>query len=224
MIIAVSLMIAYLLGSIPFGLIIAKAHHIDLRKQGSGNIGATNVTRTLGKKWGYLCFALDVLKGTLPTLFFMLLAKGKLIETGMSDATFLWIWLAVGCTTVVGHIFPLYAGFKGGKGVATSFGVGLGLWPYFTGCAFLAFMTWGITVLTTRTVSLASILAAILFPIYMILAIALIPQWQFKTLWPLLVIAIAIAITVALRHKENIKRLLAGTENRFAAKKDIVRD
>jgi glycerol-3-phosphate acyltransferase PlsY len=214
--IAVSLLIAYLLGSIPFGLIIARANHIDLRKHGSGNIGATNVTRTLGKKWGYLCFALDVLKGTVPTLCFMLLANDKLIEDGISDRLFLWIWLAVGCMTVVGHIFPIWAGFKGGKGVATSFGVGLGLWPYFTGCAVLAFATWAITVLTTRTVSLASILAAVLFPVYMTLAIAFIPTWKFQTLWPLLIIALTIAVTVALRHKENIQRLRAGTEHKFS--------
>ena len=215
MIIAVSLLIAYVMGSIPFGLIIAKAHHIDLRKQGSGNIGATNVTRTLGKKWGYLCFALDVLKGTLPTLFFMLLAKDQLIQDGMTDRVFLWIWLAVGCMTVVGHIFPIFAKFKGGKGVATSFGVGLGLWPYFTGCAALCFITWAICVLTTRIVSLSSIIAAILFPVYLILAISLISSWQFATLWPLLVIALAIAIIVVIRHKENIQRLKNGTENRF---------
>jgi glycerol-3-phosphate acyltransferase PlsY len=217
-IIAVSLIIAYLLGSIPFGLIIGKAHHIDLRSKGSGNTGATNVTRTLGKKWGYTCFALDVLKGTLPTLFFLLLAKSKLLADGMSDQTFLWVWLAVGFTTVVGHIFPIWAGFKGGKGVATSFGVGLGLWPYFTGCAIGAIITWGITVLTTRTVSLASIIAAVLFPIYLIVAILFIPQWQFQTLWPLLFIGFAIALTVVLRHKENIQRLRSGTENKFAKK------
>jgi len=212
-------MLAYLLGSIPFGLLIAKIHHIDLRTQGSGNTGATNVTRTLGKKWGTTCFALDVLKGTLPTLFFMLLAKGKLVENGMSDKTFLWIWLAVGCTTVVGHIFPIWAGFKGGKGVATSFGVGLGLWPYFTGCAIAAIVTWGLIVKTTRTVSLASIAATALFPLYLILAITFMPQWHFQTLWPLLIIAVGIAVAVAIRHKDNIKRLLTGTENKFTDSK-----
>ena len=186
MIIAASLLIAYLLGSIPFGLLIARTHHLDLRQHGSGNIGATNVTRTLGKKWGGLCFTLDVLKGTLPTLLFMCLAKGRLIQGGMSDQAFLWVWLAVGFATVLGHIFPIYAGFKGGKGVATSFGVGLGLWPYFTGCAIAALITWAIIVRATRAVSLASIIAAILFPLYMILAIVLLPQWHFQTLWPLL--------------------------------------
>ena len=214
MIIASSLIIAYMLGSIPFGLVIARTQNIDLRKQGSGNIGATNVTRTLGKKWGGLCFALDVLKGTVPTLLFMLLAKERLIQDGMSQKAFLWVWLAVGFATVLGHIFPLYIGFKGGKGVATSFGVGLGLWPYFTGCAVGAFVTWALIVRLTRTVSLASIIAAVLFPLYLGLAIMLLPSWEFQTLWPLLIIGLIIAATVIVRHKENIKRLRAGTENK----------
>ncbi len=214
MIIAASLIIAYLLGSIPFGLIIARAHHIDLRSQGSGNTGATNVTRTLGKPWGITCFALDVLKGTLPTLLFVLWAKNRLIQDGMSPETFLWVWLAVGFATVLGHIFPLYAGFKGGKGVATSFGVGLGLWPYFTGCAVAALITWAVIVRVTRTVSLASIVAAIMFPLYLILAIICLPQWTFQTLWPLLIIGGIIAVTVVVRHKENIQRLRTGTENK----------
>jgi glycerol-3-phosphate acyltransferase PlsY len=213
-IIAASLIIAYLMGSIPFGLIIARAHHIDLRSQGSGNTGATNVTRTLGKPWGILCFALDVLKGTLPTFLFMCLAKGRLIQDGMSPGTFLWVWLAVGFATVLGHIFPLYAGFKGGKGVATSFGVGLGLWPYFTGCAIAALATWAVILRVTRTVSLASIMAAIMFPLYLILAIICLPQWHFQTLWPLLIIALVIAVTVVVRHKENIQRLRTGTESK----------
>lgn len=214
MIIAVSLIVAYLLGSIPFGLVIARAHHLDLRQHGSGNIGATNVTRTLGKKWGGLCFALDVLKGTLPTLLFMILTEDRLTQNGMSHQAFLWVWLAVGFSAVLGHVFPIYAGFKGGKGVATSFGVGLGLWPYFTGCAIAALFTWALIVRITRTVSLASIIAAILFPLYLIVVIALIPQWHFRTLWPLLLIGLAIAITVIVRHKENIQRLRTGTENR----------
>ncbi|MCP4449840.1 MAG: glycerol-3-phosphate 1-O-acyltransferase PlsY [Planctomycetes bacterium] len=214
MIIAVSLIIAYLLGSIPFGLVIARAHHLDLRQHGSGNIGATNVTRTLGKKWGGLCFALDVLKGALPTLLFVILAENRLIQGGMGHQTFLWVWLAVGFSTVLGHVFPIYAGFKGGKGVATSFGVGLGLWPYFTGCAIAALITWAVIVRLTRTVSLASIIAAILFPLYLIVVILLVPQWHFQTLWPLILIGLAIAVTVVVRHKENIQRLLAGTENK----------
>lgn len=214
MIVASSLIIAYLLGSVPFGLLIARTQKIDLRKHGSGNIGATNVTRTLGKKWGGLCFALDVLKGTLPTLLFTLLAKAHLIEGGMGEKAFMWIWLAVGFSTVLGHIFPVYIGFKGGKGVATSFGVGLGLWPYMTACAVGAFITWAIIVRLTRTVSLASIIAAVLFPLYLGLAIALLPGWQFQTLWPLLLIGLLIAVTVIVRHKENIQRLLAGTENK----------
>ena len=113
---------AYLLGSIPFGLLIAKAHGKDLRSIGSGNIGATNVSRALGRKWAYVCFVLDVLKGLIPMLATMLIAEPD-------SVVLLWLWLAIGCAAILGHIFPIYVKFKGGKGVATSFGVALGLWP-----------------------------------------------------------------------------------------------
>ncbi len=132
----VLIILAYLLGSIPFGLIIARAYGKDLREIGSGNIGATNLSRALGKKWGYFCFCLDMLKGLLP-----MIATARLLSKtpGSLDLIF---WLAVGIAAVSGHIFPIYLRFKGGKGVATSFGVALGLWPYYTVCALIAFAVW----------------------------------------------------------------------------------
>ena len=99
---------AYLLGSIPFGLLIAKAHGKDLRSIGSGNIGATNVSRALGRKWAYFCFALDVLKGLIPMLTTMLVAKPDSVLD-------LWLWLAVGCAAILGHVFPIYLKFRGGN-------------------------------------------------------------------------------------------------------------
>jgi len=209
---------AYLLGSIPFGLLIAKAHGKDLRSIGSGNIGATNVSRALGRKWAYVCFGLDMLKGAVPMLVTLSLVRGSSSESQTEKVILLWLWLAVGCAAILGHIFPIYVKFKGGKGVATSFGVALGLWPYFTICALFAIAIWVVVVLIWRYVSLASIAASVSFPLVLILAITLTPGWDFVNLWPLLIAATAIPLMVIIRHRENIKRLLAGTESKIFAR------
>ena len=208
-ILALAIVAAYLLGSVPFGVIIARAHGKNLRSIGSGNIGATNVSRALGRRWAYLCFLLDVLKGLVP-----MLVAGTLIEVSDPTPGLLSLWLAVGCAAILGHIFPIYLKFKGGKGVATSLGVALGLWPYYTICAALAFAIWAGVVLLWRYISLASIAASIAFPLTLILAIVLTPGWNFANLWPLLAAAIAIPVMVIVRHRENIKRLIAGTESK----------
>ena len=206
---------AYLLGSIPFGLLIAKAHGKDLRAIGSGNIGATNVSRALGRKWAYVCFALDMLKGLVPMLATLPLAQPSSPPSQTSHAVALFLWLAVGCAAILGHIFPLYLKFKGGKGVATSFGVALGLWPYYTIAAGFAGVVWVATVLIWRYVSLASIAGAVTFPAVLITAIWLTPGWSFAALWPLLIAAVVIPLMVIIRHRENVKRLLAGTESKI---------
>lgn len=203
------IVVSYLLGSIPFGLLIAKAHGRDLRSIGSGNIGATNLARALSKKWAYFCFALDTAKGLAP----MLIAAGFIDSA--PTITELFLWLAVGSAAVLGHIFPIYIGFKGGKGVATSFGVALGLWPYYTICAAAAFLIWVVVVLLWRYISLASIAASVTFPLVLLLAIILIPAWRFANLWPILITAIAIPLMVIVRHRQNIKRLIAGTESKI---------
>jgi glycerol-3-phosphate acyltransferase PlsY len=203
---------AYLLGSIPFGLLITKAHGKDLRSIGSGNIGATNVSRALGRKWAYVCFALDVLKGMVPMLVIMFIAKP-------AGVVMLLLWLLVGCAAILGHIFPIYLKFKGGKGVATSFGIALGLWPYYTIGALFAIATWVVVVLIWRYVSLASIVGSVIFPVVLILAIIIKPDWDFYSLWPLLVAATAIPLMVIIRHRENIQRLLAGTESKILKSK-----
>jgi glycerol-3-phosphate acyltransferase PlsY len=199
---------AYLLGSIPFGLLIARAHGKDLRSIGSGNIGATNVSRALGRKWAYFCFVLDVLKGFIPMLATMLIAEPD-------SVLMLWLWLAVGCAAILGHIFPIYIKFKGGKGVATSFGVALGLWPYYSICVLFAAVVWVVVVLIWRYVSLASIAASVTFPVVLTMAIILTQSWDFGKLWPILITAVAIPVMVIIRHRENIKRLVAGTESKI---------
>ena len=203
---------AYLLGSVPFGLIIARAHGKDLRSIGSGNIGATNLSRALGRKWAFFCFFLDVTKGLVPMLVAteFISSPPAIIE--------LFLALAAGCAAVLGHIFPIYIKFRGGKGVATSFGVALGLWPYYTICSFFALGVWAVTVLMWRYVSLASIAASIAFPLALILVIVLTPGWDFADLWPLLAVATAIPLIVIVRHRENIKRLIAGTESKAFSK------
>ena len=209
---------AYLLGSIPFGMLIARAYGKDLRAIGSGNIGATNVARALGKKWAYICFVLDVLKGMIPMLVTMPLATSK--STQGNEFVLHLLWLAVGCAAIIGHIFPIYLKFKGGKGVSTSFGVALGLWPYYTICALIAIAVWISTVLIWRYVSLASIAASVTFPLALILAIFIKSDWEFATLWPLVIAATAIPLMVIIRHRENINRLLAGTESKIREAKN----
>ncbi len=210
---AIAVILGYLLGSVPFGIIIARAHGKDLRRIGSGNIGATNVARALGRRWAYVCFLLDVLKGMVP----MLTVKA-LIEMPKPTAGLLSLWLLVGCGAILGHIFPIYLKFKGGKGVATSLGVALGIWPYYTICATVVFVIWAAVTLIWRYISLASIAASIAFPLVLILAIVLTPGWDFANLWPLLIAATAIPLMVIVRHRENIKRLLTGTESKILSK------
>jgi glycerol-3-phosphate acyltransferase PlsY len=206
---------AYLMGAAPFAQIIAKLHGKDLRTVGSGNIGATNLARACGRKWGYICFGLDVLKGLVPVVAFPIVAK-----TDTASAGFFAMWLAVGIAAILGHVFPVYLNFRGGKGVATSFGVALGVWPYFTVCAVIALLVWVACVLKWRYISLASICAALTFPVTLVIAAAVAPNWDLGQIWPLLVVAVAIPILVIIRHRENIARLRAGTESKVRSKKD----
>jgi glycerol-3-phosphate acyltransferase PlsY len=209
---AIFIIAAYLLGSMPFGLIIAKAHGKDLRKIGSGNIGATNLSRALGRRWAIFCFVLDAAKGLVPTFI-----ASRLY---LSDPTVgqLFGVLIVGCAAIIGHIFPIYVKFRGGKAVSTSFGVAAGFWPYYTICAAFTIVIWIVVVLIWRYVSLASIVAAIAFPVSLVAAISWSPDWDFNNLWPLLLAAIAIPVMVIVRHQANIKRLLAGTESKVFSK------
>jgi len=200
---------SYLLGAVPFGLLIARYHGKDLRKIGSGNIGATNTGRVLGKKWGITCMVLDSLKGLIPMLI-----AGALIGGEPAAAQF-WLWLAVGCAAIFGHVYPVYLKFKGGKGVATSLGMVLGLFPYYTVAGLIAFVIWGLAVLTWRFVSLASILSAAAFPVIFFISILVAESWKFSNLWPLMIVALVMPILVVVRHAENIKRLLEGSETRI---------
>ncbi len=195
--------IGYLVGSTPFGFIAGKLKGIDIREHGSGNIGATNVLRTLGKPIGVTVFAMDFLKGFWPVLLARLTAN----ETGQDGL----IPVFTCATTILGHNFPIWLKFKGGKGIATSGGAMLPLMPTII---FAALVLWGITFWATRYVSLASIVAAITLPAGLVVE-GMFGHWRL----PLLIVTATISAMAIWRHKTNIIRLMAGTENRFTRKK-----
>lgn len=201
--------VGFLAGSIPFGFLVGKARGVDIRKSGSGNIGATNVGRLLGKKWFYFVFVLDVLKS-----FLMLIFARLLIGPGPHTAAVYALWLTVGAAALIGHIFTPWLGFKGGKGVATGFGVMLGIFPYYTIAGLLGLATFIAVYKKSRYISLASMIGAGLFPVYYVI-LGLILRWDvFGSQLPLVIFGFAMAALVILRHRGNIARLIAGTENR----------
>jgi glycerol-3-phosphate acyltransferase PlsY len=199
--------VGYFVGGIPFGLLIGKSRDIDIRDHGSGNIGATNVLRTLGKRLGYLCFGLDVLKGMVPVLIACRIAR--LQEWPHQNLTPVFAVFAV----VAGHVWCPFLKFKGGKGVATSAGGILAVAPLPTACSlviwYLVFCIW-------RYVSLASIVAAALLPVAAVIIARAVPRMAMER--PTLLLLIVLALLIIIKHRANIKRLLAGTENRFAEK------
>jgi glycerol-3-phosphate acyltransferase PlsY len=195
--IAILTVFAYLLGALPFGLLVAKSRGIDIRQQGSGNIGATNVFRCVGKGWGVFTFVLDALKGFIPAFVFPMF--GNLApEYGV----------LFGTAAIVGHTFPVYLKFKGGKGVATSAGMVVGIAPV---AVVVGFGVWLCCMVLTRYVSLSSMIAAVVVA---------------STVWYMdrgLVVAIpftGLAFLIVWLHRANIKRLLNGTESRFSKKKE----
>ena len=202
---------AYAVGATPFGVILSRAKGVDIRTRGSGNTGATNVWRVLGPSWGVLCFALDVGKGLAPVLVAgVLLRRLDAFPTALHQT----VWLATGCGAIVGHVFSFWLKFRGGKGVATALGVVLGIFPYFTWPGLAAFGVWIATTAVFRYVSLGSIVAAGAFlPLFVG-----VNGWREGelpiALWPMGLFAVLMAALIVLRHRGNIRRLLAGTETR----------
>lgn len=229
--------IAFLAGSIPFGFIIGKAKGVDLRTVGSKNIGATNLGRTLGRKYFFLCFFLDMLKGLIPTMAagWQMGVLGE-FSPPPADA---WWWLGVMAASVLGHMFTPWLGFKGGKGVATGLGAMLGVFPALGIPAVGTLVVFLIVLGLWRYVSAASVTAA-----------ASLPAWtwythqQQKTFlerriasqplhdqtsasdidamvpfggWPFVLVAAALAALVIYKHRANIARLAAGTEPKIGA-------
>ncbi len=191
--------LSYLVGAIPFGLLLSRSSGVDIRSQGSGNIGATNVARLLGKKIGVLTLLLDISKGFLPMFV-------TAVVIGEGPGHNLSLTLS-GAATVLGHMYPVYLGFKGGKGVATGLGVFLFMAPLSVLFSLILFI---LAVGLSGFVSLGSLLAS-----------ATIPLWMFflgEAGWKILLSSF-IAIMIWLKHIPNIKRLLSGTEKSWKKRK-----
>jgi glycerol-3-phosphate acyltransferase PlsY len=207
---AVLLVGSYLLGSIPFGYLAGRLVGIDIRQTGSGNVGATNVVRVLGKRYGYPVFVLDVLKGFAAVKISMLMAPGRPPEWNSPEI----FGILAAMSSVLGHLYPPWLKFKGGKGVATSAGALLALTPVAT---VIGVAIWIIVFWLTRYVSLASITAAAALPI-VILVIS--SQDQNKRR-PLVYSSACVAAVVIWRHRSNLSRLMHGTEPRFTRKREL---
>ncbi len=192
--------VAYLAGSFPTAYLVGKANGVDLRTVGSGNLGATNVFRTLGWKWGLLVYLVDGLKGLLPTA---LLPAAVGVAGG-------WPWgVALGVLAIIGHVKPIFLmGKGGGKGVATASGVFFALAPVAGACALLAFV---LTVAATRYVSLGSLIGAVVLPVAMMV--------QAHAITPLSIVGVLIAAFVFYTHRENIGRLMRGNERKIGGDK-----
>jgi glycerol-3-phosphate acyltransferase PlsY len=205
-------LLAYFAGSLPFGLIVARLFGgIDIRKEGSGNIGATNVARVLGAKYGALVLALDCVKGAVPTALLRVLL--------LSSDSPQRVHLAVlsGVAAILGHMFPCWLGFRGGKGVATALGVALVLAPLASAVALCVF---AFSMAVTRIVSLSSMIGACAF--------CGVEMWELsprpfgETTWSLALFSTVVPILIIVRHRANLARLIRGTEPkfRFGGKKD----
>lgn len=231
---------AYLVGSIPFGVIIGRIRGIDVRDHGSKNIGATNVSRLLGKKYGVLCFLLDVSKGAGPTIVAGVMI-GKVaaleqremwlwmaVELKQSE---MWLWMAVAISAILGHMFSIFLRFRGGKGVATGFGSLAAMWPLMTIPAFVAVVVWYFTLRMTKYVAVASMLAAVSLPlVYLLTSIPNDGRDMVRILMhasPPGIVTGVLAVLIVFQHRSNIARLQRGEEPKVAGRKrrgDILHD
>lgn len=194
------IVVAYMIGSIPTAIWVSKSvFGIDIREYGSGNAGATNSFRVMGSRWGTFVMLVDMLKGLAAVKLAFLLPYYIDNETARTG-----LQIGLGLAAVLGHIFPLWADFRGGKGVATLFGLVLGISPWSALCSVGVFL---LVLYLTRFVSLSSILASIAFPVF-ILVIFNFDNQAYR------VFAVAVALLVILTHQKNISRLLRGNESK----------
>jgi glycerol-3-phosphate acyltransferase PlsY len=227
-------LVGFLFGSIPFGLLMAKARGVDIRKQGSGNIGATNVLRVMGKRYGISCLLLDALKGFIPTLLAINLIRFAGQPTSMvipwlqpyaqvlpNDQQFIAQLLQVitGLCAILGHNYSPWVGFKGGKGIATSAGVVIALMP---AVIVILLLVWYLLFVITRYVSVASIGAVAILPL-----LTLWGSWYHGRIqdgsWnkALFAFSVVVAVLGIWKHRANIQRLRSGTEHRFERSRKI---
>ena len=196
------ILVAYLIGSIPSSVWISKYFFdVDIRDYGSGNAGATNTFRVLGKKWGTIVMVADMLKGLVAVKLVYLLPYYNVPEHDVIRTS---LQIGLGLAAVIGHIYPIWADFRGGKGVATLFGLVLGISPWSALCCTGVFL---LVLYLTRFVSLSSILASVAFPVF-ILIIFNYDNHAYR------VFAVGVALLVILTHQKNIGRLIKGSESK----------
>jgi glycerol-3-phosphate acyltransferase PlsY len=194
------IIVAYLIGSIPTSVWVSKHFFgIDIREYGSGNAGATNTFRVLGSRWGSFVMLVDVMKGVVATSLHLLLPHYLTNELHQTN-----FMLGLGIASIIGHIFPIWANFKGGKGVATLLGMAVAIQPIVAACCIAVFLT---VLFLTRFVSLSSILAGIAFMVFILFVFNEQPTFY-------RIFAVLVALMVVLTHQKNITRLLNGTENK----------
>ena len=212
---------AYVVGSIPFGYLIGWTKGIDIRQVGSKNVGATNVGRVLGRRLGLICFILDVAKGAVPVVVAGVL--NELITqpiTSISPSQ-MWLWLAVPSASVLGHMYSMFLGLRGGKGVATGFGGMLAMWPLLTFPALGVMVIWYGVLRLTRYVSVASMIASLSLPLAYLVRV-LPPEAMdvefaqtLERVWrasPPLIVTTVLALLIVYQHRSNIARLRRGEE------------
>ena len=212
-----SVIAAYLIGGIPFGLLLGFMRGVDIRTQGSGNIGATNAGRVLGMRYFWYAFVLDFLKGFAPVLVVDLIVRhwnGPV-----------WLPLVTAAAAICGHVFPCYLRFKGGKGVATTFGVVMGVWPVLTLSGLGAALVFLLVFLVYRIISLSSLVGVIAFMILIPIighdigpVDGLLYPQPWNKLMPLIITGCLIGLLIIIKHRSNIRRLLNGTEPRMGEK------
>ncbi len=195
------ILLAYFIGSVPTAVWISKYFFkIDIRDYGSGNAGATNTFRVLGSKWGTIVMSVDVLKGVIATSLYILLPYYLTDEWDRTN-----FMIGLGLAAVLGHIFPIWAGFRGGKGVATLLGMAVAIQPLVALCCVGVFL---LVLYLTRFVSLSSILAGVSFMVFILFIFN-----EKETLYR--IFAVLVALMVILTHQKNIGRILKGTESKI---------
>lgn len=216
------LIAAFLCGSVPFALVIGRMKGVDIRRVGSGNIGATNLGRAIGRPWGIACFLLDALKGAAPVIVFGVWRGCWGVPLAEASGSASGEWVMVAAAAILGHVFSPWVGFKGGKGVATGFGAMVAMWPLLTWPLVGAFLGWAILLLASRYMSLSSVIAA-LVPPAVLLVQALQSGWP-PAAFPLLFATSLIAVLVAVRHRGNLRRLADGTEPKIGRRSKATPD
>ena len=212
---------AYVAGSIPFGYLLGRARGLDIRQHGSKNVGATNVGRVLGRRLGLTCFVLDMVKGAVPVIAAGVINDLITESIDSISAQQMWLWLAVACAAVLGHMHSLFLGLRGGKGVATGFGAMLAMWPLLTFPALGVMVVWYGMLRLTRYVSVASMTASLSLPLaYLVrvlppdamdveLSQTLDRVWRAS---PPLIVTAVLALLIVFKHRTNIARLRRGEE------------